>query len=381
MRDISLYIHIPFCAQKCSYCDFAAYERLDEYFETYMAALEMELDMIKERYGALAFDTVYFGGGTPTHVPKELLIHFMEKLNRDFDLTACREYTVESNPGDISREYLNALKEQGVTRMSYGIQSLQNHLLDTLRRSHTAKEAYETVEETLKQGFEHCNVDFIYGLPGQSVKDIHETLEFLDRCSVDHVSIYGLQLEKGTYLYQQVEKGLISLPDDDIREEMYDALIEGCEKRGFTRYEISNFAKKDAYGIHNLRYWQGKEYLGIGAGAHGYIDGVRYENTPYVVPYFRKIECYELPQIKRESITAERAAEDYCFLTLRTKWGISIKDYEEQFHRSFKDDYGQIVDSLQNKGLIECTDEHVRLTREGTKYGNYVFSQFVGELT
>ena len=326
----------------------------------------------------------------------------------------------------------------GVTRLSYGVQTFDDNLLTILRRGHTAASAKSAIEDALTVGFKSVSGDLIYALPGQELQDIRNDVSTLVNLGVNHVSIYGLQLEEVTNLHKQVSTGEYTLPDDDTNEAMYDCMLDALQANGFERYEISNFTNNQAYSRHNLRYWQYKEYLAFGSGAYSFYENVRRNNEPYVVPYINRLRQNLLPVVFEESISAERALEDYCFLALRTKWGLSSSAFEAAFNQSLETVYGDELKHLTELGLLELYDERSvqavpglghsllalhderrsqsvsglgqslseadsltqpvpglkpvmrnfdesaiikhnawRLTREGAKHGNYVFSQFI----
>lgn len=377
MNDLGLYIHIPFCSQKCIYCDFAAYERLDAYVDTYVEALLLELEMYAQKFPKAKIATIYFGGGTPTYLEAEQIKRIFEKIKVCFDITECQEITIESNPDNISYTYLKKLREYGFNRISFGVQTLKDDLLKILRRTHSGKEALNAISEAREAGFDNINVDVIYGLPTQTMDDIKNTLEQLFAQNINHISIYGLQVEQATYLNALIKQGKYVLPNDTEREKMFDFILGECKTHGFEHYEISNFSKNKKYGLHNLKYWNGDNYIACGASAHGYINGIRYENTPYVVPYIQKIENYNLPVIHEEIIDSKRASEDYCFLRLRTKWGLDVNEYAKKFNQNFEENYKKELNSLIDKGLLEKNKNIFRLTNLGIKYGNYVFSHFI----
>ncbi len=382
-HTVGLYVHIPFCEQKCSYCDFAAYERIEQYQDTYVGALLSELEMRLEAYGKLhpsyVIDTLYFGGGTPTHLRMDLMEQVLQAINTYASIQDMREVTVESNPGEVSEEYLCMLKKYGMTRISYGVQVLDNELLSLLRRKHTIDDVFHTLDITRKVSFPHVNVDLIYALPGMTKDLLLSSMEIVTHPVIDHVSIYGLQLEPTTQLYSEVRKGNIILPSEDEAEEQYDCMVDTLPKYGFERYEISNFSKPHGEAIHNTKYWQYKDYIGIGSGAHGFYrtdeeTWYRYENNPYVVPY---CEANGNLVVHEETIDVARSMEDFCFLGLRTKWGISLREFNALFRRDFEEEYGVVVEDLLARGFVQWKDSHLVLTPAGAKVGNYVFEQFI----
>ena len=382
LGDMGLYVHIPFCKQKCMYCDFPAYQNLQDYYETYVYALVQEIDLwisehpeSKER----PIDTIYFGGGTPTELSIQQIKMILDKIKSTFTITDDCHMTIESNPGEVDLRYLTKLVQLGFNRISFGVQTFDDKALTMLHRSHNGEKAKEAVYDAKEAGFADINIDLIYGLPRQSLDDIKRNLTIVEELPINHISTYGLQVEVGTYLYHLVQKNLISIPSESIDEDMYDTMMEGLKELGFERYEISNFSKDNSYSRHNLKYWHYVDYLGFGAGAHSFYNGVRRSNNRNVMPYIQSVDRYVMPTIDTETITLERAQEDFCFLALRTKWGLDEQKFEDTFGVSVYDLFGTTLEDLVSKGLLEYQNGSYHLTAEGAKHGNYVFSQFIRE--
>ena len=382
LGDMGLYVHIPFCKQKCMYCDFPAYQNLQDYYETYVYALVQEIDLwvsehpeSKER----SIDTIYFGGGTPTELSIQQLQMIVDKIKSTFTITDDCHMTIESNPGEVDLQYLTKLVKLGFNRISFGVQTFDDKALTMLHRSHNGEKAKQAVYDAKEAGFTDINIDLIYGLPRQSLEDIQHNLHILKGLPINHISTYGLQVEVGTYLYHLVQKNLISIPSESIDEAMYDTMMEGLKNQGFERYEISNFAKDSSYSRHNLKYWHYVDYLGFGAGAHSFYDGIRRSNNRNVMPYIQAVDRYTMPTIDTETIAVERAQEDFCFLALRTKWGLDEQKFEDRFGVSVHNLFGNILEDLVTKGLLEYQNGSYHLSSEGAKHGNYVFSQFIRE--
>lgn len=382
LGDMGLYVHIPFCKQKCMYCDFPAYQNLQDYYETYVYALVQEMDLWVSEHPeskAKPIDTIYFGGGTPTELSIQQLQMIVDKIKSTFTITDDCHMTIESNPGEVDIQYLTKLVKLGFNRISFGVQTFDDKALSMLHRSHNGEKAKQAVYEAKEAGFTDINIDLIYGLPRQSLEDIKRNLEIVKDLPINHISTYGLQVEVGTYLYHLVQKNLISIPNESIDESMYDTMMEGLKELGFERYEISNFAKDNSYSRHNLKYWHYVDYLGFGAGAHSFYDGIRRSNNRNVMPYIQSVDRYIMPTIDTETITVERAQEDFCFLALRTKWGLDEQKFEDRFDVSVHNLFGNILEDLVTKGLLEYQNSSYHLSSEGAKHGNYVFSQFIRE--
>ena len=379
-RDMGIYVHIPFCKQKCIYCDFPAYQNLEEYYDTYIYALLQEITMFGDTYPKARtklVDTVYFGGGRPTELSLSQIEQIINTIQRTYNLSNDCRFTIESNPGEIDISYLKGLQKLGFSRISFGVQTFNDKSLLSLHRSHNSKAAIDAVQWAAEVGFTDINIDLIYGLPKQTIEEIKENITLVSQLPINHISTYGLQVERGTRLYHLVEKELISLPDESLEDRMYETMMQGIQELGFERYEISNFAKNGAYSTHNLKYWQYSDYLGFGAGAHSFFEGIRRANNRNVMPYARKIDCFEFPIVDEEIIDQQRAIEDYCFLALRTKWGINTTVFFEKFNVTLDSIYGSILQELIEKDLIVKDGKSYHLTSEGTKHGNYVFSQFI----
>jgi len=345
LGDMGLYVHIPFCKQKCMYCDFPAYQNLQDYYETYVYALVQEVDLWVSEHPESKkrpINTIYFGGGTPTELSIQQLKMILDKIKKTFTITNDCHMTIESNPGEVDLQYLIKLVQLGFNRISFGVQTFDDKALTMLHRSHNGEKAKQAVYDAKEAGF-------------------------------NHISTYGLQVEVGTYLYHLVQKNLISIPSESIDEAMYDEMMEGLKELGFERYEISNFAKDNSYSRHNLKYWHYVDYLGFGAGAHSFYNGVRRSNNRNVMPYIQSVDRYVMPTIDTEIISLKRAQEDFCFLALRTKWGLNELNFEKRFDTSLCSLFGSTLDDLVTKGLLEYEDGSYYLTPEGAKHGNYVF--------
>lgn len=382
LGDMGLYVHIPFCKQKCMYCDFPAYQNLQDYYETYVYALVQEMDLWVSEHPeskSKPIDTIYFGGGTPTELSIQQLQMIVDKIKSTFTITDDCHMTIESNPGEVDLQFLTKLVKLGFNRISFGVQTFDDKALTMLHRSHNGEKAKQAVYDAKEAGFTDINIDLIYGLPRQSLEDIKRNLEIVIDLPINHISTYGLQVEVGTYLYHLVQKNLISIPSESIDESMYDTMMEGLKELGFERYEISNFAKDNSYSRHNLKYWHYVDYLGFGAGAHSFYDGIRRSNNRNVMPYIQAVDRYTMPTIDTETITVERAREDFCFLALRTKWGLDEQKFEDRFGVSVHNLFGSILEDLVTKGLLEHQNGSYHLSSEGAKHGNYVFSQFIRE--
>ncbi len=372
-----IYVHIPFCRRKCFYCDFPSYAGRERYMADYTKALCREIaaqgSLYRERWGGPA--TIYMGGGTPTALPVEWMEEILCALREVSP--AVDEFTVEANPGTVDKGYLELLRRHGVNRLSLGVQSFDDALLRRIGRIHTGEDAKCAVDLARAAGFQNISLDLIYGLPGQSLEALRESVETADALEVQHISIYGLQVEEGTVFARQREMGKLELPGEDLEEAMYDYMVSELPKCGYARYEISNFARAGYESRHNLGYWQDVPYLGLGAAAHSYLDGRRWENTAGIEEYIRCMERGESPSREEGERTREIAMEEFSFLALRTVDGIDKEAFRQRFGCTLESVYGAVVRQLEGKGLLRDCGGKVCLTELGMKYGNLVFEEFL----
>ena len=373
-----VYIHIPFCRQKCFYCDFPSYAGKESLMEAYTKALCQEIAIqglsYRQKWGRPA--TIYIGGGTPTALPAETMAQILtaavEHIGR-----AETEFTVECNPGTVDKAYFKTLKDGGVNRLSFGVQSFNDNLLARIGRIHSAEEAVQAVKLAQAAGFANISVDLMYGLPGQTLTDVADSIKAARGLGVQHISIYGLQLEEGTVFAAQDRQGKLSLPSEELTEQMYDYINEVLPQAGFARYEVSNFALPGRESRHNLGYWQDVPYLGLGAAAHSYLEGRRYENTAVIADYIKGITAKGCVRQLEEEPTRQHAMEEFAFLAMRTAEGLSRKKFAAKFQTELADIYGRTMAELAEKGLLTVDEAGCRLTAKGFKYGNLVFAEFL----
>lgn len=379
MSKLGLYVHIPFCRQKCLYCDFSSYQGVEHLFAAYTAAL---CQQIAEQGGVLCkpvVDTIYIGGGTPSLLPVQQLEQIMSSLYAQFHVSNEAEISMEANPGTVTREQLSALKAAGINRLSFGVQSFNNELLAGLGRIHQACDSLNAIEYAYASGFNNISIDLMYGLPGQTFEGFVSDLEQAAQINTSHVSVYGLKLEEGTPLAAAYDRGLLTLPDETTEESMYEHMVEFLPDRGLLRYEISNFARNGMECRHNLKYWQYQPYLGIGAAAHSFLQGERMSNVTGIQEYISAIFEGESPVAMRETLTKEQSMAEYIFLALRTSQGLDLIDFSQRFCVDFFKQFGKVFENFHRQALIEADSRQVRLTAKGMKFGNIVFSGFLPE--
>ena len=381
IRPWGIYAHIPYCVKKCSYCDFvssAAGKNARVEMENYAAALRAEIlrevPPLRARWGDAA--TVYLGGGTPTALPVELLTGILGALIAAAGVPV--ECTIEANPGTVDFAYLTALRAAGANRLSLGVQSFDDRLLHIIGRIHTAAEARAAFGAARAAGFRNISLDLMYGLPTQTLDDLKASVAEALALLPEHISVYGLIVEEGTPLAAAEAAGRLVLPSEDAAEEMYDYLMAELPARGYARYEISNFARQGFESRHNLGYWRNVPYLGIGAAAHGYVDGARWGNECDSAAYIRAIRAGRSVRTPEDTErTQENAMEEYAFLALRTVEGMDEADFLCTFGVGIDEVYGAVIEKYSAQGLLRRADGFVALTEAGMKLGNEVFAAFL----
>lgn len=386
-KEFGLYIHIPFCRQKCFYCDFPSFAGREKKIDKYLQALEQEFallrqilyqkDNVRDIESKFAPRTIYIGGGTPTALNAHQLAKLLEIVQKYVTVAKAEEFTVEMNPGTVDREKLLLLQQAGVNRLSVGVQSFDDNCLQKIGRIHTAQEAVDTIELAHNIGFDNISLDLIYGLPQQDREILTKSVESALSLPVQHISIYGLQLEEGTAFQRMEALGKLQLPADELVETMHDYIVEKLPEAGYQRYEISNYALPGYESKHNLSYWQDVDYLGLGSGAHSYWQGTRYENHRGIDDYISALEVGRLPAIVEEQVDRQAHMEEYCFLGLRTAAGIDKNLFQQKFGVDLLTVYGRTIEKLVAQDLLQHTAKGIALTPLGMKYGNQVFAEFL----
>ena len=384
-ESYSLYLHIPFCKVRCAYCDFNTYAGLDDQIRPYVQALAAEVRGVGAAAARPAAHTVFFGGGTPSLLPLNDLAMVLTALSDSFALTPDAEITLEANPGTVSRAYLEGLRELGVNRLSFGVQSSHPHELRLLDRLHLFGDAAQAVSWARSAGFDDVNLDLIFALPHQTLDLWRQTVERTLGLGPDHVSAYALSLEHGTPMRAWVHRGLLPMPDPDLAADMYLLADELLMRNGFVQYEISNWSRPGHACRHNLQYWRNLPYLGFGAGAHGYAHGQRYSNVLAPSAYIERLNAgspttFPLSPALQQSATIERDDEigETMMMGLRlTDEGVALAAFAQRFGPPLDEPLGREIRQLTARGLVEITDGRLRLTRDGRLLGNQVFREFV----
>ena len=373
-KPTSAYVHIPFCTQICYYCDFSKVFIKNQPVDSYLEHLIEEYDS----YDIKKLRTLYIGGGTPTALSAPQLAFLLEKLTDKLDLSYLEELTIEANPGDLDQEKIAVLKDSPVNRVSLGVQTFNDCMLKQIGRSHLEKDIYENIANLKKAGFDNISIDLIYALPKQTMEDVKTNVSKAIALDIPHMSLYSLILENHTVFMNRMRRGKLPLPKEDLEAEMFEYIIAELEKAGFEHYEISNFSKPGFESRHNLMYWDNAEYYGVGAGASGYVDGVRYKNHGPIRHYLQAVEAGNA-RVQEEMLTLNEKMEEEMFLGLRKKSGVSKKRFEEKFGLSFEDQYGAVVSELTEQGLLVPDRDIVRMTKQGLFLGDTVAEKFILE--
>lgn len=375
----SAYIHIPFCHHICHYCDFnkvyLKQQPVDEYIE--MLIKEMNVAVSKHKKDPLK--TIFIGGGTPTALSASQLDRLLEGITTELLPTnELIEFAVEANPGELTLDKLNVLKNAGVNRLSIGVQSFNDELLQKIGRVHRKDDVFRTIHQAEQVGFDNLSIDLMYGLPGQTVEDFQESLSVAFALNMKHFSAYSLIVEPKTVFYNLMQKGKLSLPPQEQEAKMYELSMEQMEKHGFKQYEISNYAIPGYESEHNLTYWNNDYYYGFGAGAHGYVNNVRTSNVGPIKKYIEQIVKTGEAFLSQNEVSKEEKMEEEMFLGLRKTVGVSKQNFFEKFNIRLDDVYTKQLDKLMQQNLIINDKQTVKLTQKGKLLGNEVFQEFIG---
>lgn len=380
MKELGIYIHIPFCKQKCFYCDFLSYSNkyylLSEYIECIKKEISCSLE--NETLEDYEITTIYIGGGTPSYVDsryiKEILNIITEKIN-----IKNIEITIEMNPGTVDIEKMNEYKNMGINRLSIGLQSSNNMLLQQIGRIHTYKEFLNTYNIARQIGFENVNVDLMIGLPNQTLRDVEESIQEIIELSPEHISVYSLIVEEGTCIEKMINEGKMKLPEECVERNMYWHVKDKLEKYGYNHYEISNFAKNGYESKHNVNCWEQKEYLGFGVGAHSYYKNKRFSNDVSIDDYIKNISKGEFEKnIKVHEVQSkEDMKKEFMLLGLRKINGIDIAEFKNKYNENPIYLFRTELNKLVRSGLIEIDLNHIKLTNKGIDLANIVWEEFV----
>jgi oxygen-independent coproporphyrinogen-3 oxidase len=387
IRPFSLYVHIPFCAQKCPYCDFNTYATAKIPEREYVDSLcrEVEFYVQSEEFSDRPITTVFLGGGTPSVLSADAVNSLLCRVRSLVTCEADAEVSLEANPSGISLDKLEGYRAAGVNRLSFGVQSFNPTRLALLGRDHSADDARTAIALARRAGFENLSLDLIYGVPGQSLDDLRDDMDVATSLSIEHLSAYALTIEQGTPFYQRQQRGLLAMPADDIVVEMMDEIPSLLEKRGFYRYEISNYAKPGKESRHNTAYWVGADYLGVGAGAHSLqvhqegerrIAATRWCNLAQPEAYMKGIEAKSAVSW-RDTLTTADLMFEFFYLGLRLSRGVSQEGFQSLFGVTVAERFGSVFDTLLAEGFVEEREGAIRLTALGVRLSDSVFERFV----
>lgn len=388
MKEIGLYIHIPFCKQKCKYCDFVSFPNKEKLIEEYIKCLCQELEEVGEGIkldienkvsDIIEVRTIYIGGGTPSFINEKHIEQIMQVIRENYTIQPNAEITIEVNPGTADAEKLKKYKELGINRLSIGVQSTNNNLLNMLGRIHTYEEFESTYNLARKVDFNNINIDFIIGLPNQTIEDIEDILEKVKNLNPEHVSVYSLILEEATPLSKMVANHELYMLADELEREMYWRIKKGLENLGYTHYEISNFAKPGMEAKHNLDCWEQKEYMGFGIAAHSYVDDARFSNIENIEEYIKnyKENKQENNFILHEKQDLEEKMKEYMILGLRKIEGVGCSKFENKFSKDIFEVFEKEIEKLVREELIEIKEGKIKLSNKGIDLANIVWEEFI----
>ncbi len=388
MREIGIYVHIPFCKQKCYYCDFRSYENKDELIEEYIKWLKFEikevgngnkLDYENHLDDLVVVKTIYIGGGTPSYIDSKYIKEIIKEIRKNFKLAEEVEITIEVNPGTASKQKFLDYINSGINRISIGLQSTNNELLKKIGRIHKYEDFLQTYNMAREVGFKNINVDLMLALPDQTVYELQEGLKQVIDLQPEHISLYSLIIEKDTKIEKMLENNEITLPDENIERKMYWETKKALEEAGYIHYEISNFAKPGYKSKHNWDCWCQKEYMGFGVAAHSYTNNVRFSNIDSIEKYIKNYEQGNATDnfIFHEKQTPSGKMKEYMMLGLRKIEGVSIQEFKNKFVGTPLYIYRKELEKLVAEDLIEIELDKIKLSKKGIDFANIVWEEFI----
>ena len=366
---VGLYVHIPFCVRKCEYCDFVSFPGMENRFEEYINSVIREMD----EYAGAEVDTVFWGGGTPSVLPAELIKKLCGAINKKFRLALDTEWTAEMNPGTLTDEKICAMLEGGINRASVGVQSFNNNELRAIGRIHDSETAYNTICRLHDNGFKNISIDLMESIPLQTSESFMNSLNTAVSLPISHISVYSLIIEDGTPLKKKYDDGVYNVPDEDEDRDLYALTGRFLKEYGYERYEISNYAKPGHESRHNIRYWQCGEYIGLGAAAHSYMSGKRYSNTTDLKKYISGEGIKENIEILTE---ADKMSE-FMILGMRMMKGVSGNEFKRLFGKGIDDVYGDILKKYISTGFINKNGGFYRFSEKGIDVSNSILCEFI----
>ena len=380
LKPLSFYLHVPFCARHCAYCDFNVYvDRVqsglvEQTIEATLTDIRRSAISLRDSY---RIETIFFGGGTPTYLSGKALACLLQTIRDEFEVAPDCEISSEANPGSSDYDKFEAIRMAGFNRLSIGVQAFDNGLLKNMDRHHSVDEAKQALRTARSAGFENLSLDLMFGLPGQTLSHWKETLETALGFKTEHLSLYSLTLEPGTRFERLHRGGKLVLPEEDDELEMYESAISTLATAGYERYEVSNFAKPGFRARHNLTYWRNGEYLGVGPGAVSYLNGVRFKREKLPAKYISKIDSGADLYVESESLEPLKTLGETIMLGLRLREGVSLSALEARFKIDARQLYSTQIKDLEERGLLEKTDDLIRLTHQGLLLANIALGEFL----
>ena len=387
-KEIGMYIHMPFCRQRCYYCDFTSYADKYDRVARYIKCLKKEIvqyaneNRIMSEHGLepqYVINTIYIGGGTPSSINEEYIIDVLDTIKGNFKVKNNAEITIEVNPGTVDRDKLEAYKHCGINRLSIGLQAVQDEILKRIGRIHTYKEFKDTYYYARESGFDNINVDLMIDLPDQTIDDVKESVKEILSLKPEHISVYSLILEQNTKMYEMISSKIVSIAPDEIERQMYWYVKRTLEKHKYNHYEISNFALAGFESRHNMNCWNQQEYIGVGVSASSFMENKRYSNTQEIETYIDNIEkgAPNRNLILEETLDKESKMNEFMMLGLRKITGVDIRDFEKTFKVNPIMRYCRRLEKLNHEGLIEIDANNIKLTSKGIDLANLVWEEFV----
>ena len=374
---LGIYVHIPFCIRKCNYCDFPSYSNMDNIFSQYTNALCKEIEFVSEKYKNGLVDTIFFGGGTPSVLSAKDISRICNTIQKKFRISNNAEISIEVNPGTITKEKLETYRALNINRISIGVQSANDRILNFMGRIHTRQMIEQSLELIKECGFKNINADIIFGVPNQTMVDLQNTIEFVLNKEVTHISCYSLKVEENTPWYELQKRGELPQVDDGLEREMYYWIVSRLKNSSFEHYEISNFAKPGFKCIHNIKYWTDKPYLGFGSAAHSYINNTRYSNVENPVEYISAVNANKSPIQGTDIIDDVERLSEIFILGLRLIEGVNLEALEHVFGRKSLKKYDEKIEMLVNKDFLCIENGNLKLTKLGLDFANLVWVEFI----
>lgn len=362
MKRLGLYIHIPFCDKICNYCDFTAFQGANSKILEYVNALKKEIQLKGNKN--FFIDSIFIGGGTPSFIDGKYIFEILEEVRENFTVLENIEISIETNPKTFDEKKLEFYKKAGINRLSIGVQSFNDKILKELGRNHNSKEVFESIELVRKFDFD-INLDLIFGYQKQSVEDILYDLEMIKKINPEHISYYSLIIEEKTKFKALQNAGKLNFLDEDIERKMYHLIVENLEKIGLKQYEVSNFSKEQKESVHNKKYWNCKEYLGMGVSSHSYFEDVRFSNTVNLSKYIKELENGNIPIDFLENLDMATKKFEYIIMNMRLKEGFLISDYNKLFNVSFLEDNKKVVENAIKNDVVEIKEDRIYFTKKG----------------